>query len=97
MYEAVHEVVAPGSSVDVGQLSAPTLGSVTVTGLSVTLPVLVTTNVYAMVLPTVLPARRAGLLVEGDRRGARDREDVSARRRDHRRRSAPYRWRSPCC
>ena len=44
VYVAVQVVVAPGASVVTGQDTAPTLASVTPTPVSVTLPVLVTTN-----------------------------------------------------
>ncbi len=54
-YVAVHVVDAPGTSVLTGQVTVPTLRSVTTTLESVTLPVLVTRNVYGTVEPAVFP------------------------------------------
>ncbi len=55
VYVAVHVVVAFGASVATGQLTVPTVASVTETEVSVTLPVFVTTKLYAMVAPAALP------------------------------------------
>jgi hypothetical protein len=52
-YVAVQVVFAPGASVVAGQSTAPTSGSETAIPSSVTLPVLVTTNVYGRVAPAV--------------------------------------------
>ena len=44
-------MLTPGARLVAGQVTAPTIRSSTPTVCSVTLPVLVTTNVYAMVAP----------------------------------------------
>ena len=52
----VHVVLAPGASVVTGHVAAASsCASLTVTPVTVTLPVLVTTKLYAIVLPAVLP------------------------------------------
>jgi hypothetical protein len=55
VYDFVHVVDAPGARDATGQVTGPTFGSETPTVVSVTLPVLVTTNVYAIVEPAVVP------------------------------------------
>ncbi len=68
MYVAVQVVCSPGASVETGQETVPTLASLTPTEVSVTLPVFVTTNVYAMVEPTTFPLGAAACL-SSDRLG----------------------------
>ena len=55
VYVAVHVAAAAGARVVTGQVTVPTVTSVTTTELSVTFPVLVTTNVYATVSPLRKP------------------------------------------
>ena len=55
VYVAVQVVADPGDRVVTGHETVPTLGSLTVTPVSVTLPVFVTTNEYGSVLPAVAP------------------------------------------
>ena len=52
---AVQVVCSVGASVVTGQVTAPTFGSAIVSAVTVTLPVLVTRNVYGTVEPTVAP------------------------------------------
>ncbi len=54
-YVFVQVVDAPGASELTGQVIVPALGSVTPTVVRVTLPELVTMNVYAMVAPATKP------------------------------------------
>ena len=62
VYDAVHVVDFPGASDVTGQLTPPTLGSVTTIEASVTLPVFVTTNVYGSVAPADVPDSRPATL-----------------------------------
>jgi hypothetical protein len=55
VYVAVHVVAAPGASCVTGQVTVPTVPSLTETPVRVTLPVFVTRNVYGMVAPAALP------------------------------------------
>ena len=54
-YIAVHVTEAPGATSSAGHATVPTLASLTLTACSVTLPVLVTRNVYGIVEVAVLP------------------------------------------
>ena len=62
VYEAVHVVCSPGASVETGQETVPSSGSLTPTEVSVTLPVFVTTNEYGRVEPTTRPVGAAACL-----------------------------------
>ena len=54
VWAAVHDVATPGASDDAAHDTPVVFGSVTATAVSVTLPVLVTVNVYGIDSPTVV-------------------------------------------
>ena len=63
VYAFVHVVEAPGSRLVTGQVTVPTIGSLTPTDVRGRLPLFRTTNVYVTVEPTVLPDREPADLV----------------------------------